>query len=74
MAKPYELYEAGEIIEVTLIDSKKLIKLSAPPRPSRGGGYWVAPGYRWIKSKKKFSTRAYDFVCSTISPRPFAAD
>jgi len=61
------MFEAGNIV---VLDNGKKIKLVNPVAQDKRayGTFWIAPGYRWISSRQKFSSVIYSHL-SKSEPR-----
>lgn len=70
MAKPYDHYEPGEIIEVGFNGTdKEIVKLTE--KPVQHGTDWIVIGYR-RKAPGTFYTKPTKWWAHTITPRPFS--
>lgn len=75
MAKPYNLYQPGEIVALThysTLEGSTVVQLTKTPVEDKGA--WVVQGRKVVNGKVlvgRLSERRW--VALTITPRPFAA-
>ena len=69
MAKPYDMYEAGEIVEVGFNGTdREIAKLAKTP--VQHGSDWIVVGYI-RKTATQWSSKPTTWWARTITPAPF---
>lgn len=75
MSKPYDHYEAGEVVEVCFYSAnnhtKEIVKLSETPKLDESSNEWIVTGYR-RKNSKSFYELPTKWWAHSISSRPFS--
>ena len=74
MAKPYDMYQPGEVVRVTFYstsDTSETVKLTETPRFDESSKEWIVIGLR-RKTPTKFYDKPTKWWAHTISPAWFS--